>query len=70
MMYAIRLHEVAELEAAEAIAWYEENEVGLGKALRETFEHSIEEIRKRPLSFPVIHGSEIRGALTNRFPIL
>lgn len=67
-MLEIKFHEAADLEAAEAIAWYELQEVGLGTRLRSEVERSIARILQSPLSFPVIHRSNIRRVLLNRFP--
>ena len=67
-MFNIEFHEAAELEAAETIEWYEENEQGLGISLRMAIEHSIDRIVQFPFSFPVIYRSDIRRALTGRFP--
>ena len=66
-MAAVKFHEAAELEAAEAVAWFE-NEAGLGKALREEIEAAIEKVINRPLAYPVVYRSNVRRALTHRFP--
>ena len=67
MSLPVILHEAAELEAVEAITWYE-NEAGLGAAIREEIEATIERIIATPLAFPVIYGSAIRSSQTHRFP--
>jgi plasmid stabilization system protein ParE len=66
-MRAVKFHEAAELEAEEAVIWFEK-EAGLGRALREEIEDAIEKIKERPLSYPVVHLSNVRRALTHRFP--
>jgi hypothetical protein len=45
MTLPITLLDAAESEMAEAIAWYEEREAGLGTALRETLESTIAAIQ-------------------------
>ncbi len=67
MNLPVKLHEAAELEAAEAIAWYQ-TEAELGTALRVEIEKAIERVRTIPLAFPIVHGSSVRCALTHRFP--
>lgn len=67
-MLAIKLLDAAESEMADAIAWYEEKETGLGKAFRETIEFTIASIQINPSAYPVVQGSKVRRALTKRFP--
>lgn len=67
-MLAIKFHEAADLEAAEAIAWYEETEAGLGTALRNAIETTIDQIGRRPQSYPIVHLSYVRRALTEKYP--
>jgi len=69
MNLPVRLHEAAELEAAEAIAWYQ-TEAELGTALRVEIEKTIERIRAIPLAFPIVYGSSVRCARTHRFPFV
>ncbi len=53
-MHEVVFHEAAELEAAEAVAYYESAEEGLGTALREEVERTVNSIVSRPLAHPVI----------------
>ena len=57
----------AEADLADAVAWYEERRPGLGLELLLSVEASLEAIRSRPDSFPVMHGA-VRRALLRRFP--
>jgi plasmid stabilization system protein ParE len=68
MILPIKFLDAAEVEASEAIDWYEERERGLGTAFRESVEAAISFIQKRPLAFPVVHGSNVRQAQVGRFP--
>ena len=68
MTLSVKFLEAAEVEASEAIDWYEGRETGLGTAFRETFEVVISFIKKNPLSFPIVHGSTVRRAKVRRFP--
>ena len=68
MMLPIKLLDEAEFEGAEAIDWYERQEPGLGIAFRESVETSISSIQSRPLTYPVVHGSDVRAAQVQRFP--
>lgn len=67
-MFPVIFHEAAEAEAEEAISWFEDHGEGLGTALRESIEELIDRIRQFPELYPIIRGSNIRGALTHRFP--
>jgi len=57
----------AEAELADAFAWYEARETGLGVDLINVVEVALAEIRRRPESFQRVHG-EVRRALLKRFP--
>jgi plasmid stabilization system protein ParE len=66
-MPTIEFLDAAEIEAAEAVEWYE-REAGLGSDLRHQIEISINRIIKNPNAFPVIYRSNVRRILTNKFP--
>ena len=68
MILPIKLPDVAEVEASEAIDWYEKEEIGLGTKFREAIEAATSLIQKRPLAFPVVHGSHVRKAQIHKFP--
>lgn len=68
MTRPVRFLDAAEDEATEAIDWYEERQLGLGIAFRKSVEAAVVSIQKRPLSFPVAHGSNVRRARIKRFP--
>jgi toxin ParE1/3/4 len=67
MTLPIKLLDEAELEAVDAIDWYESRELGLGTALREALEAAMSSVQDHPLAFPVVFGSNIRRAQVNRF---
>lgn len=67
-MLPIKLLDEAELEGGNAIDWYERREPGLGIAFRKSVENLISSIQKRPLTFPVVHRSDVRTAKVKRFP--
>ena len=58
----------AEIEAADAIDWYGEKQIGLGDSFLKALEDAIAAIQRDPLAFPVVLGSSVRRALTQRFP--
>lgn len=64
----IRFLEDAELELAEAVAWYAENDPALGTELRVEIEATVDRIIESPLSFPTVFRSNVRRILTDRFP--
>jgi toxin ParE1/3/4 len=68
MISIINFLEAAEIEAAEAIDWYEEKQAGLGTAFRESVESAISSIQANPFAYPIVQGSKVRRALTERFP--
>lgn len=68
MIKSISFLHAAEIEAADAIDWYEEKESGLGTSFREAIETTIEAIRNTPSAFPIVQGTWVRRALTQRFP--
>lgn len=67
-MRKINLLDAAEDELADAIAWYEGKEAGLGTALRESVETTVSGIQDNPLAYPVVYGSKTRRAVTKKFP--
>ncbi len=68
MMLPIEFLDAAEVEASDAIDWYEERETGLGTSFRESLEAAISAIQENPLAFPITFGSIVRRAQTKRFP--
>ncbi len=67
-MLTIKFHESADLEAVEAIAFYEGLENGLGVQFRLEIEEGITRILSSPMQFPVVYRSEIRRLGLDRFP--
>jgi plasmid stabilization system protein ParE len=57
----------AELDIAEAYAWYEGSRVGLGEEFLGSIDGCIEAIRRQPDMLPLIHEG-YRRALVRRFP--
>jgi plasmid stabilization system protein ParE len=57
----------AELDIAEAYAWYEGRRVGLGEDFLSSVDACLESIRRRPDIYPVVYES-YRRSLTRRFP--
>lgn len=68
MTHPIKFLNAAEVEAFEAVDWYEERETGLGTAFRESVEAAIESIRRNPQAYQIVFGSTVRRAVTDRFP--
>jgi plasmid stabilization system protein ParE len=57
----------AELEIAEAYAWYERRRVGLGEEFLSSVDACVENIRRQPERHPFVHGA-YRRSLVRRFP--
>ena len=68
MARKLLLRPIAELEANEAYDWYEEQEIGLGDRLRHSIRKGIDSIKTRPLTFPVVYGSNVRHVVIPDFP--
>jgi plasmid stabilization system protein ParE len=69
---ALRIHELAENELADAALWYERKQPGLGTALVELFDHAVERIRSGVLPSNPVPGvtrsKNARRVLLRRFP--
>lgn len=61
------LRRVAELEVNQAIIWYEERRLGLGREFLDDFSSTLRKIRERPSSFPIEYR-DFHKALLDRFP--
>lgn len=59
--------EHVESEVAESIAWYDQQESGLGDAFLDAVDAVITRIADTPLAFPLIHG-QTRRVLVRKFP--
>ena len=72
MTKALRTHRLAENELADAAAWYEAKQSGLGISLLDLIDKAVERIRSGALpSSPVPGVSQAKGArrvLLKRFP--
>ncbi len=58
----------AALEIEEAVNYYEEKEAGLGSALLNEYEKSLELIANFPYAWPIIGEENERRCLIERFP--
>ncbi len=57
----------AEVDVAEAYAWYERRRVGLGEEFLSSVDACLEGIRRQPQMYPLVHEM-YRRALIRRFP--
>ena len=57
----------AELDAAQAYIWYEEQELGLGEEFLRCVDACIQSIRRNPETYQVAHEN-YRRAVVRRFP--
>lgn len=71
-MKPVRLAPEASLELAEAAAWYDAQQPGLGSKLLDEMEHLLSTLAHRPGAFPRLLGTapelDLRRALLPRFP--
>ncbi|MNF90705.1 Plasmid stabilization system protein [compost metagenome] len=63
----VRFTSLASHELADARAWLENQQPGLGNRLNDDVRHTIERIQRMPLMYPVDTG-DIRKATLARFP--
>ena len=66
-MLEIRLRPEAEQDLADAAAWYEEQQPGLGHEFLDEVEAMLSSIAETPLMFPSVHRNT-RRAVIQRFP--
>ena len=65
----LRFHRLVQVEANDAISWYEDQRSGLGDEFFDTFISLIDEIATNPEGFPFWLASKtIRNAKMKRFP--
>ncbi len=57
----------AEIDVADAVAWYEDQRSGLGNELLDELDSLMERVVQSPFQFPQIRN-EVRRALLGRFP--
>lgn len=67
-MSQVRIHPEAEQELRDAVAWYERQTRGLGRALLDAFDAAVEAIEVRPLTLPPSPGTPWRHVKLGRFP--
>ncbi len=58
----------AEEELQDAFDWYEEQEHGLGTRFAVAVDGMIDEIVRRPTSFPALENRRFRRAFLDKFP--
>ena len=57
----------AEIDVADAVAWYEDQRIGLGNEFLDELDLVMERVVYSPFQFPQIRN-EVRRALLRRFP--
>ena len=67
-MKPIVIHQLAQAELDEAMAYYEEQKTGLGRALQTEVERAIERIRQNPEIGGWYKSTEFRHITVRRFP--
>ena len=66
-MKPVRFNPVAEAEMIDAAAWYESQQVDLGKRFLTSVEDAINRIELNPELYPVLEG-DVRRCRTKTFP--
>jgi len=66
-MKPLRFHPSAETEMIDAAAWYEAQEIGLGKRFLTSVQDALNRIQINPLLYPTIE-EDVRCCLTKTFP--
>ena len=67
MTYTVRLREEAELDIADAAAWYEQQRERLGHDFLDEVLHNFGLLQENPLYYPIVLGSTHRAVLS-KFP--
>lgn len=67
MSHRLVFRRVALEELREARVWYEESRAGLGDDFVLCVEAALDEARRHPERYPVVHG-DVRRVLIRRFP--
>lgn len=71
MRRSLIVRKPAEIEAAEAIVWYEQRRSGLGRQLLESIERALSEIAERPTAWPLWSPKgDYRKYALSRFPFV
>ncbi len=69
-MKPVTLHEAAEAELREALAYFEGQRAGLGGELRREFETALERVRTNPLAYAIEDNVGVRYGPLRRFPYM
>ena len=67
MTWHLHIREEAEFDIVDAVAWYEEQRIGLGTKLLVELDSVVERIVRNPYQFRAVK-SDIRRAFLHRFP--
>jgi len=67
-VYIVKLLLEAEMDLAEACAWYEKERPGLGRRFLNEFDRRLEAVKRDPFLFPVNFSEKYRFALLKKFP--
>jgi toxin ParE1/3/4 len=67
MTLPIVFRRIAQIELDEAVSWYENKQVGVGREMRIEIEKHLEQIAKQPQRFRRIRR-DVRRAVLRRFP--
>lgn len=69
MSYSVYVRRLAELDAAEAQGWYEDQSPGLGEAFNSELGQALQRLERVPLIGQKIYG-QVRRVVLHRFPYL
>ncbi len=69
MSYSVYVRRLDELDALEALAWYELQRSGLGMYFNDAFGQALIQLEPDPLSYQKIYGP-VRRLVLRRFPYL
>ena len=67
MALPVVFRRIAQIELDNAVSWYENKRVGVGRGMRIEIEKHLEQIAKQPQRFRRIRG-DVRRAVLRRFP--
>jgi plasmid stabilization system protein ParE len=69
LTFHLQVRRAAELDIAQAKAWYETQRTGLGTQFQAEISHAFSILEETPFIYPVVYR-DVRRAIVHRFPYL
>lgn len=69
MSFSVYVRRAAELDVAQALLWYEQQQAGLAAKFYEELGAALDRLAETPMIYPVVYR-DIRRTVLHRFPFL